>query len=133
MSSRIAKQDMDSQPRHERTAEWIEGLIIDLTMLAKNNQRFHASFSQLSGWSVARGDLERCVDEHFHYGSNFVHKEGETPFHHELIQLMNSLVVELKLRNIGKGQRDISLTELDEIQRLAVDLDKCRKRMVWRR
>ena len=132
ISRRIAKMDTDTQPRHEDTVEWIEGFVIDLTMLAENNQRFNMSFSQLAGWSMARTDLERCVDEHFHYGSNFVHKECETPFHHELIELMNSLVSELKLRNIGKGQRDISLSELHEIKRLTADLDKCRKRVVWR-
>jgi len=101
--------------------------------LADAGQRFHASPSELDDMSIVRDEMSKCTSPIMNYGSQFVHCEGYRLTHGDLIMALNNVIIELKLRNSGNGQRDISTDEIDYIRQLINGLDECRKRVVFYR
>jgi len=107
-------------------------LCADLKILHDTaNIPFRADASRLAEWSTHRADLDECEEPITHYSQYGHHNFGFTPKHSELVMAVNSLVIELKLRNTGQSERAITYDELTEIERMAVRLDECRKRVVF--
>lgn len=131
MRSRLSINSRDFAPMHSKQAIWILHFTVDLIHLADANQRFHANPSTLEEWADVRANLGQCKEPIMHFGSNFVHQDGELLEHRELMWAVDAVITELKLRNLGAEQRDIDLDEVHHIRGLVSQLDQCRKRVVF--
>ena len=130
---RLSQRNRDTSPVHSKAAIAILRFTAALMRLADANQRFHASPSQLDDLSAIRDELQDCKSPMMVYGDTFVHSEGEIGNHWELVLALTNVIIELKLRNSGNGQRDIMWEEIEEIRRLTNPLDKCRKQTTFYR
>ncbi len=133
MSNRLSQLNRDTKPIHSQHAIAILHFTANLMRLADAGQRFHASPSELDDMSIVRDEISKCTSPIMNYSSQFVHCEGDYLTHGDLIMALNNVIIELKLRNSGNGQRDISTDEIDYIRQLINGLDECRKRVVFYR
>lgn len=131
VSSRLSQRNRDTAPIHSKQAIAILHFTADLMRLADAGQRFHASPSTLDEMSDIRDELGKCKTPLMHYGSSVVYSASEMPTHGELILALNNVIIELKLRNVGSGTRDIYWDEVEKIRDLIHGLDQCRKRIVF--
>lgn len=131
MPSRINPDRLNTRPMHHEVTMYLLRLCADLKVLRDAGQPLRADPSRLAEWSTHMADLQDCEEPIMFYGSHSVHKEGTMFKHSDLLLVANSVIGELKLRNIGEGFKDIPLFEIEELERLAMRLDECRKRTVF--
>lgn len=133
MFNRLSQLNRDTIPLHHEETLWLVRFINDLVHLGLHGLPLRADQSKLEEWSDIRTKLNNCTEPLIEYGSNYWNKFSEQPEHINLIMAVDLLTVELKLHNLGLGQREITLNEVDQIRDMLPELDKCRKRVVFYR
>lgn len=130
MASRIDPSRLNTRKLHHEAVMYLLRLCANLLVLNDANQPLRADPSTLEEWSTHRADLEECDEPIIRYTQYGQLREGELPKHGELVLSANSLIIELKLRNAGEQSRDIRMSEIENIERMAMQLD-CRERVVF--
>ena len=131
MFSRLSQLNRETIPLHHEEALWLLRFTANLINLGLHGLPFRADHDKLEEWADIRKKLTACKEPIMHYGSNFVHKDAELDEHRQLVWAVDAVMVELKLRNLNLGQREIQFSEIDAIRKMLPELDRCRKRVVF--
>lgn len=131
MENRISQRNRDFAPIHTKEKNVILEFSIGVMKTLYANQSIHATAEQIDELVAARDELRKCENPIMNYGATAVYKEFDRPNHLDLILELNNLIIELKLRNLDRGTREITMAEIEHIRDLTFKLDRCRKRVVF--
>lgn len=131
MPSRIDPDRLNTAPKHHEVTMYLLRLCADLKILHNAGQPLRADPSRLAEWSTHMADLQDCEEPIMYYGSHSVHKKGTMFKHADLLLVASSVIGKLELRNIGADFENIPLFEIEELERLAMRLNECRKRTAF--
>lgn len=125
------RKPIEHKPKHHEAMHWILEFSRTLIYLNDAGKPFQVEDPVLDQWRVFRTDLMECSTPLMHYGSTVVYQDGVSLTHETLIWAVNALVDELRFRNWGMGQREITLAEIDNVRNLAFELSRCVERVVF--
>lgn len=126
MKNRIAPYNNTSRT-HPEACDWLTDFMIDLKkmiLLEEDYQPF--TLERLNEWSDKHhDDIAGCVD----MASTILKRLFDEPVleHADAISCFNGLVIDLKLRIIGKELREITPERIEEADKYYGELCRCRK------